>query len=105
EMEKDEGVLIDQHAVAICSNRVIRQVPGGEVGALVSQHGDALKAAGPVVEIFLIREAAVLVAVVTPLQAALAPPAQARQRMRVASEAHPSHVVDPVLLQALKTGW
>src|SRR5206468_8585272 len=82
-----------------------RQVPRGEVGALVSQHGDALKAAGPVVEIFLICEAAVLVPVVTPLEAALAPPAQAVQRMGIASEAYPSHVVDPVQLQALQEWW
>src|SRR5438132_266090 len=74
EMEKDQGVLIHQYAVAVCPNRVISQVPGGEVGALVLQHGDALKAAGPVIEIFLICEAAVLVPIVTPLQAALAPP-------------------------------
>ena len=88
--------------VAVCPNRVIRQVPGGEVGALVLQHGDALEAAGPVVEIFLICEAAVLVPIVTPLQAAFAPPAQAVQRMSIASEAYPSHVVNPVQLQALQ---
>src|SRR2546425_8333241 len=92
EMEENEWLVIDEHGVAVHPNLVVCEVPGGEVGALVMQNNDALKAAGPVVEVFLICEAAVLVSVIAPLQAFLPPPVQAVECMGIASKAHPSHV-------------
>src|SRR4030095_5888877 len=99
EMEEDERLLIDLDIVAMRRQRVSRQIPGGQVGALVLQDGDALKTLGPVVEILLICETPVFASVEAPLQAAFAPPAWAGQCLRRASEAQPSHVVDPELLQ------
>src|SRR5262249_3339797 len=100
-MEEDQWLLVDKYAVAVGRNRVIRQVPGREVGAFVLQNGNLFEAARPAVEIFLICEVAVFTAVVAPFEASLAPPAQAGQPVHVAPEAHPPNVIDAVYLVGL----
>src|SRR5437762_2103415 len=62
-----------------------RGVPGPERPGVV-QDADIREARGPVVEVALVSELAVLEPVVAPLEAALAPPAQRRQTARVAAE-------------------
>ena len=99
EMEEDQLIVINADTSAEEADLVVGEVPRGEVGAFVGQRGDALEQRRPLVEVFLVGVAAWLDPVITPFQAARAPPVQASARDLIPAEGDPADVIDAGLLK------
>src|SRR5262249_32411012 len=75
-VEENEGVVLDVDAARRLPHVVLGDVPGGKAATLVAEDVDSRESFGPVVEVLLVAELAVLEPVVAPLDAAVVPPVQ-----------------------------
>src|SRR5882757_776143 len=92
-MEKQHAVLIRPDRAFARGNRSGAHIPWREIGAVVGQHMYTLEQNGELVQIALIREAAVLHPVKTPFDCALPPPLQTGFSTRIRAERNPPDIV------------
>jgi hypothetical protein len=95
-VKKNQGLLINPDFGVTITNSIIADVPGREVCAFVLKNDKILKKARPSVKVFLIREAAVLESIITPLKTHFTPPVETGQPIFIPSERDPTHVVGAV---------
>ena len=95
EVEEDDGHVIDPGSAPTLVDRVIRDVPRRHPSADVLQDAHTVESLRPIVEVLLVAELPVLVTVVAPLDAALAPPVESLGSVLIAAKCQPFDVVNP----------
>jgi hypothetical protein len=102
-VKKYQALLINPDLGVTITNQIIADVPGREVCAFVLKNDKVLKKARPSVKVLLIREAAVLESIITPVQALFTPPGKTGQPNFISSERDPADVVRAVSGSTLKS--
>ena len=74
EVKENQRLLINPDFGVTITNSIIADAPGREVCAFVLKDDKVRKKTRPGVKVFLIREAAVLESIITPLKTLLTPP-------------------------------
>ncbi len=96
EVEEDQGIFVDEDRATDLSNGIAAHVPGSEPAALVAKNVHPTESGRPFVEVLLVGEARRLEPEVAPLYAAVVPPVEAGETVRVSAESEELDVEDAV---------
>jgi len=102
EMIEDQRIFVDEKLFSSPLQGAVGQIPWGEVGAFVFQNHDPLEAIRPIVQVFLVGEAAVFNPGIAPFQAFLSPPPKTCLSAVVPSEGEPPDIILAVSFQMIK---
>src|SRR6516164_6789805 len=101
-MKKQQRVVIDVDGPVVLGDSVIRDVPGGQVGALVLEDSQVLKLSRPVVQIPLVGKLFAVAGIDALFDALRSPALQTSQSFLVVPKTHPADVENSVPLGLAK---
>src|SRR5579885_218852 len=102
EMIEDQVFTVHCHPSILVGDAILGNVPGCQVGPFIGKYQHSRKPCRPAIQIFLVRETAVLGAVITPFQTLLTPPFKTFCSCRIIPEAEQADVKYSILLQSFQ---